>query len=250
MSILIGIVTVVFLYGLFCWAFPGVPKKLGIIMRGKANKYIEDYAKTPEGAAEIYTEAIMKAEEIYRRRADIYKKATGRLELEKNKLKTLEKELKVTSDRCEVLVKAGKVEEAGQLAQQRKVLIQSIEISQNNIDVFSKAEAEAKMVTEQTNAALIKLKSDSKTKVETLKSNKEAEEMFDSLDKERKDDQISKLLESVDIGLEESTQRSIGARTIYENKIETKVNKAIAVADDLETDDYIDSLKKKYNVDN
>ena len=58
--------------------FPEVRKKGSVLIRGAANVFVEDRAKTPEGANAIYTQAINEAEEQYRDTKEIYHRLSGR----------------------------------------------------------------------------------------------------------------------------------------------------------------------------
>ena len=60
--------------------FPEFRKKLGVLLGGFLNLFVEDTAKTPEGAAAIYSKAIEEAEDKYNKASDALKRMTGRLE--------------------------------------------------------------------------------------------------------------------------------------------------------------------------
>lgn len=79
MSIVIGAGTVVLILALII--FPGVRGKLKVLIGGFLNIFVEDMAKTPEGAKAVFQQAIEEVQDRYnkagemayaiKRRADI-----------------------------------------------------------------------------------------------------------------------------------------------------------------------------------
>lgn len=63
MGIVIGAVAVVFVLALII--FPGVRGKLKVLVGGFLNIFVEDIAKTPEGAKAVFQQAIEKVQERY-----------------------------------------------------------------------------------------------------------------------------------------------------------------------------------------
>ena len=66
--LIIGAVALLILVALVL--FPEVRKKATVLFRGAANLFVEDQAKTPEGAKAIFTQAITEAEEKYQTAKD------------------------------------------------------------------------------------------------------------------------------------------------------------------------------------
>ena len=65
------------LLGLFAAAlilFPEFRGKLVVLIRGGLNMFVEDRAKTPEGAEAVFTQAINEAEEQYTKASTTYNK--------------------------------------------------------------------------------------------------------------------------------------------------------------------------------
>ena len=58
--------------------FPEARKKAVVLFRGAASAFVEDRAKTPEGANAIYTQAISEAEEQYQNTKEIFHRLSGR----------------------------------------------------------------------------------------------------------------------------------------------------------------------------
>lgn len=65
MGIVIGAVAVVFVLALII--FPGVRGKLKVLVGGFLNIFVEDIAKTPEGAKAVFQQAIEEVQERYGR---------------------------------------------------------------------------------------------------------------------------------------------------------------------------------------
>lgn len=63
MGVVIGAVAVVFVLALII--FPGVRGKLKVLVGGFLNIFVEDIAKTPEGAKAVFQQAIEEVQERY-----------------------------------------------------------------------------------------------------------------------------------------------------------------------------------------
>lgn len=227
--------------------FPEFRRKLKVMCGGFLNIFIEDQAKTPDGARAIYQQAIEQAQNQYNEAHDMLQKTSGKLELLKRDLQKATNELNEVESKCEALVKAGKIDSAQVLSERRDDILVNIDQYNRAIKDLQPMVDDAKMIATQKERALKKLKADSKRKVAELEMNRQMGEMFDQMDDLKKKSAVSKLVESVDDGCNEARQKAVGARTVHENKIETRANRAMTEAKNVQTNDYIASLQKKYS---
>lgn len=226
--------------------FPDFRKKLKIMCGGFLNLFIEDKARTLDGTRAIYQQAIEQAQEQYSKAHDMLQKVSGKYEIMKRDLSKAQAELKDIEAKCENLVKSGKIESAQVLSDRRDEVLVLIEQYNRALQDLIPMVNDAKMIATQKEQALRKLKSDSKRKIVELEMNQQMGEMFDEMDDLKKRNAVSKLLDSVDDGCTEARQKAVGARVVHENKLETKVGRALIEAKSSQSSDYIANLQKKY----
>lgn len=225
--------------------FPSFREKLKTLVGGFLNVFIEDKAKTPEGARAIYQQAIEEAQDKYNKASETLRAVSGRHENAVKKLKTLNADLKDTESKCETFVKANRMEEAALFAEKREELIGEISRAEVMVSELNKAMAEATEISQHTEKTLRKLKQQSKTIVSEMEMKKQLAEMYDDLDEMKKTTATSKLLESVQDGYEDLSIKASGARTVHESKVSTKMQKAEKVAAKSSADAYLEQLKAK-----
>lgn len=237
--IIISIVVFVLLLAMF--------PELRKLCLGWTRVFIKDMATTPEGAAAIYAEKINEAQDKYNKADDALRIASGKLGTEENKLKALQKQLKDVEEKCEALVKAGKIDLAQVKADERAEVMSDIERSKKLIEAYTVAKNDAIEVHKACEMNLRKLKRESKEIVENMKVKAQLNEVYDSMDDLKAVTATDKLLDSIKEKNEDLNASVVGARTIHENRTSTKVQRANEQAKKLQSDDYLSSLVKKYN---
>lgn len=75
MGVVIGVAAVVFVLALI--VFPGVRGKLKVLVGGFLNIFVEDMAKTPEGAKAVFQQAIEEVQERYNKAGDTLNRFVG-----------------------------------------------------------------------------------------------------------------------------------------------------------------------------
>lgn len=240
MGVLIGAVVLIIIIAL---ALSG---KLRVLVKGFFNLFVEDLAKTPEGAEAIYTEAINKAQNEYVKANNTLQKVAGQLDTAKTKLIKYENELKKCEQKCEDFAKLGKFDKVELFSSQRQEIIDSIENTKPVINELIPILEEAKEINNHYEEQIKTLKRDKVRIVEELKRNEQLKEMYDDMDELKKSDHVDKLLGSIKDGAKEKRENAVGARMVHENKISTKINRANREAKSLQNDSYVESLKNKY----
>lgn len=110
MGIVIGAVAVVFVLALII--FPGVRGKLKVLVGGFLNIFVEDIAKTPEGAKAVFQQAIEEVQERYNKAGDTLNRFVGEQSSVQKNLNKLYGELKDVESKCESLVRSGNMADA------------------------------------------------------------------------------------------------------------------------------------------
>ena len=237
------------LSGLGLIMFPEARRQLKILTGGFINIFIEDKAKTPEGAKAIFSVKIAEAQEKYNTADNILRRLSGRLKIEQDNLIKVNEEIVNIESKCESLVRNNKFEEAQILSDTRDELLANMKRITKLVSTIEPNVEQAKMLHSETQKRLKDLKLASKQVVEDLKMNKELAEMFDDMDALKNTTPTDRLLAFVNDGLEESNQQAIGAKVVHENKLETKTSKALLEANKINSSDYIAQLKQKCNKD-
>jgi archaellum component FlaC len=227
--------------------FPEFRKQLKTLCGGFLGVFIEDQAKTPEGANAIYQQAIEEKQEDYNEASDILRKLSGQLTTTKRSLDEAKEKLAKVSKECENLVSSGDIENAKIKAEQRETVLFDIKRYEKIVNELTPRVADAQELYTRTGKDLETLKRDRIAVVENLKLNKQLLSTYDNLDKLKHNTTTSKLLESVRTGSEDSDQNVAGAKAIHENCIDTKIERAEQAAAKVSTNDYLEELKKKYN---
>lgn len=214
---------------------------------GWTRVFIKDMATTPEGAAAIYAEKINEAQDKYNKADDALRIAAGKLSNEENRLKLLQKQLKDAEEKCEALVKAGKMDSAQIKAEEREEIVSDIERSKKLIEAYTTAKRDTEEVHKACAATLKKLKREAKEVVENMKVKAQLNDVYDSVDDLKNVTATDKLLDSIKEKNDDLNASVAGARVIHENRTSTKIQRANEQAAKLQSNDYLESLKKKYN---
>ena len=235
--IVIALIIVIFI------AFPEA-RSLG---KGFIRLFIKDMATTPEGAEAIYEEKINKARESYNKADDAYKMNYGRLTNEEKKLQKLQDNLKKVESQCETLVKAGKMEAASLKAEEREEIVSDIQRTETIILALKDATQTAKEALELCEKNLRKIKKESKDVVSNMRTKEQMKEIYDELDDLKSSTGTDKLLESIREKNENLDAIVSGSKAAHDAKLSTRLSKAEQEAKSLQSNDYLESLKKKYN---
>jgi hypothetical protein len=217
------------------------------LLTGFTRLFIKDMATTPEGAEAIYGEKIEQAQEAYNRADDSYRKASGKLEMSKRDLKNLKERLSKVESECEALVKAGKLDHAQIKVDEREDILSDIQRCESMVKAYTEASTSAKEAYEACERNLRKLKRESKEVVENMKVKQQLKEVYDDMDELKATTGTDKLVESIREKNKDLDSIVEGSKVVHENRATTKAAKAEAEAKKLQSNDYLESLKKKYN---
>jgi phage shock protein A len=220
--------------------------KLRVLIKGLVNVFVEDAAKTPEGAKAVYNEAIEQAKKDYTRAADTLQKFVGALETSKNNKARAEKELADADHACQVLMSQGNESDATLKAQEVMLHRKEIETYSAQIAKLEPSVEEAKNIATTFQKQIKELQVKKEMNVKDLELNIQNKVLYDSLDELRHSKPINNLLKSVEEGVVEKRELAVGAKEVHENKLSTKLERIDAKVQDAETDNYLASLREKY----
>ena len=217
------------------------------LLKGFTRVFIKDMATTPEGAEAIYSEKIDEAQNAFNIADNAYKTAAGKLSNAQKDRDRLRDRLSKAEADCEALVRAGKMEMAQLKADEREEIVSDIKRYDNLIKAYTDATKAAKEAQEMCEKNLRALKKESKEVVENMKVNMELKGVYDNMDELKSVTATDKLLDSVRDKSKDLDAFVEGSRVAHDNKMSTKLQKAEAEAKKARSNEYLDSVKKKYN---
>lgn len=238
--IIIGVIVIVVLLFIF---FP----EFRALFKGFTRMFIKDIATTPEGAEAIYDEKISDAQDAYNKADDAYKTAAGRLSTAQKKLEQLNAKLAKVEAECESFVKGNNMEMAQLKAEEREETVADISRQKELVKAFQEAANTAKEAHRACENRLKKLRKEGKDVVENMKVKQQLKEVYDDMDELKKTTATDKLLDSVREKNSDLNAVVEGSRVAHENRTSTKLQRAEAEAKKMQSSDYLDALKKKYN---
>lgn len=220
--------------------------KLKTLLKGIVGVFVEDLAKTPEGAAAVYQQAIEKAQNDYNTAHNTLQKVAGQLDTAKKNVLISQDQLKKAEEKCEAFAKAGQYDKVELYAQQRNDILDELENQERAVKQLAPIFEEAKMISNRLEQKLTQLKKDKVRVTNDLKLNAQLKDMYDDMDELKNTTNIDKLLDSVKEGVKDSREKAVGAKVVHNNKLSTKISNADQEAKKLVNNDYIEELKKKY----
>lgn len=227
--------------------FPEFRKSLKVLCSGFLNLFVQDIAKTPEGATAVYNEAIEEERILYRKACNALEKVSGQLDDAKKTLANLENKLKEVENYCERLVAAGRENDAMIYAEKREEVLTDIESTKAIIAEYEPMVAEAQTLVRQREKNLRKLKKDQKDKVNQMKLDMQTKKMHEDMDDLRNDRASHKLLDAVDERAKDLRKEATGARIVHQSKTSTKVANIEKTMAQEKSSEYIASLRAKQN---
>jgi chromosome segregation ATPase len=220
--------------------------KLRVLVKGFLGVFVEDLAKTPEGAEAVYNEAIEKKQSEYVKANDTLMRIAGQMDTVKRNLAAAQNSLKEIESKCERFAQSGQFDKVALYSEDRDSLIEEVKSLQEMIKGLEPALADAQMINNHKETELTKLKRDKKQVIEELKRNKQLKEVYDSMDELKKSAHVDKLLDAVKEGAKETREMAVGARTLHNNKVSTQVSLADAEDRKNRSNAYVEELKAKY----
>ena len=227
--------------------FPEVRKKAMVLYRGALNMFVEDQAKTPEGAKAIFTQAITEAEEKYQTAKETYNRLYGRLSRMKMEVSKLKEEIKATEIKVDNFARRGDRENAKLYADHIVQLRSSIKAKEQSIASLTPGVEKAKQAYDACSKRVTSLKNQKNEVISQMETNRMIKEQLDDLDDVYKGSATDKMLDAVLEGAGVLEEESSGAMAAYEAKTSTRIARAEQLAEDAESEAYLDDIMKKYS---
>lgn len=244
MGLVIGAVGVVFVLALI--VFPGVRQKLKVLVGGFLNIFVEDVAKTPEGAKAVFQQAIEEVQNRYNKAGDTLNRFRGEQASVQRELNKLHAELQDVEKKCESLVRSGNMADAAIYSNRREEILFEISQKEGYLRELDPMVREAQTVYEAYDKKLRELKKQSRMTVEEMKLRGNMKDLLGDLDELRRDSATDKLLGVVRDGAEDLRKEVDGAILVHASRTSTKMSVAEKHVAQAQSDAYLQSLAAKY----
>jgi phage shock protein A len=241
---IVGVVVLLIVIALVL--FPEFRRSLKVLCSGFLNLFVQDLAKTPEGATAVYNEAIEEERVLYRKACDVLSKVSGELQSARNNLAKLHDNKAKVEATCEKLVREGRDKDALLYAEKLGEINGDIERTKRVIAEYETYVEEAQKAVNIREKRLRDLKKQQKDTVNDIKLAKQTKEIHEDMDELRKDRTTHKLLDAVNDGASDLRKEANGARMVYQSKTSTKIANIEKDMESAQASDYIASLKEKY----
>lgn len=226
--------------------FPDFRKGLKSLVGGFLSIFLQNAAKTPEGAKAIYQQKIDELQKEYNRVSDLLNKAAGELAEKMHQRQRIQNDIIKAQNQAEALVKAGRLNDARTYTTQRATLLAEAESLDEVIERLQSATANAKATHEMYGKKLVELKAEAKKTVSEMELNSSMSSLFAELDELRADSPTDKLVNAVREGAADIRKEAAGAAIVHQNRISTKIAQAETSAAEVQSDEYLQSLIDKY----
>ncbi len=237
-------VCVVGAFGVSLILFPSFRKQLGSLVGGFLQLFVQDTAKTPEGAKAIYAQKIDEATDQYNEACDTLRNLTGKLKTIQDQFAASQKRAEDYDKRAKAAMARGDEESATIFARNLQEEMDAMENLSQQYAKMRPAVEEMKNIKEKLENQLAALKRESKDVVSEMQANEQISAAYDSVGKFRSATGTDKMLNATRDGLQESREKAAGAKVLYQSSRDGKLDKANAKTADYKVNDYLESLKK------
>lgn len=227
--------------------FPELRQKFVVLLRGSMNLFVEDRAKTPEGAKAIFTQAISEAEEKYQTAKETYNRLYGRLNRMKSEVSRLNEEIRAAEIKVDGFARRGDRENAKLYADRIMQLRTSVKSKEQAIATLVPSVEKAKQAYDACAKRVTSLRNQKNDVVAQMETNRMTKELMDDLDEVYKGSATDKMLDAVLEGAGVLEEESSGAIAAHEAKNSTRIARAEQLAEEAESEAYLDEIMKKYS---
>lgn len=224
--------------------FPSFRQQLKSLAGGFLQIFVQDTAKTPEGAKAIYAQKIDEATDQYTQACNTLRDLTGKLKTIQDQFAACQERATDYDKRAKAAMSRGDEESARTFARNLQEEMDAMENLSQQYTKMRPAVEEMKNIKEKLENQLAALKRESKDVVSEMRANEQISAAYSSVDKFRATTGTDKMLNATRDGLQESREKAAGAKILYQTSRDGKLDKAAAKTADYKVDDYLDSLRK------
>lgn len=238
------VICAVVLFVVILIVFPSFGRQLKSLIGGFLQIFIQDKAKTPDGARAIYAQQIDEYRERYSRACDSLDEWTGKYKTAKDSYEKYKKDIASCDEKARAAVARGDMESAKTFARRRQEAMDQCENLQDQLNELGPLLEEAKLIKQNLEDGLVKLEREAKNAISELELANQMKDIYKDFDELRAESGTDKLVKAAREGVRESKERAAGAKMNYQSSRKGAEAKANAKAGDYEIQAYLDSLTK------
>lgn len=220
-------------------------KQLLIKYRGRTDEIMSKDAMTPEGAADIFNNAIREKEEKYIKANQLYTEVTGKLETARKNLRQMQKEQMQKTQQCQNAVDNNNDQDAMVLAMRLETLKSNIEVLKQTITELEASAEHQKEVRDQLALEVTSLKEEKDKKIFELQAANQTIALHESIDEVASSNESDRMLEKVRDGVTKAQEKATGSRMAYESSVSTQERRVEQRAKEESARKIVESMKRK-----
>lgn len=220
-------------------------KQLLIKYRGRTDEIMSKDAMTPEGAADIFNNAIREKEEKYIKANQLYTEVTGKLETARKNLRQMQKEQMQKTQQCQDAVDNNNDQDAMVIAMRLETLKSNIEVMKQTITELEASVEHQKEVRDQLALEVTSLKEEKDMKILALKEYNQTIALHETIDEIASSNESDKMLEKVRDGVTKAQEKATGSRMAYESSVSTQERRVEQRAKEESARKIVESMKRK-----
>lgn len=224
--------------------FPSFRKKLGSLVGGFLQIFVQDMAKTPDGAKAIYAQKIDEMQDKYNQAESTLKSLAGQLKMSQDNYALHKKRAEDFDSKARAAMSRGDRESATIYARNLQDEKDEMNNYQEQYEKLKPLVEDAKLIVDKIANDLINLKRESKNAVAEMTMNNEISEAYSKMDELKATTGTDKMLNATREGLQDSRERAAGAKVVYNSSRKGRQDKADAKSADYAVEAYLDSISK------
>jgi allophanate hydrolase subunit 1 len=219
--------------------------KVGQLIKGFFNLFIQDAMSTPKGAEAAFAQKIEQTQNRVVQATETLETIAGQFDMQKRRAAELTKQLAQMERNCEALAQQGRFDEVELFAQQRDVALEEKEECDAAVVELQQAVKEAQEVVNVLEGQLQFLEREKVRVVNSLLLNGSMIEARHALDNLRKTN-LDKLVAMAKDGAQKKQAQAAGSKIVHESRLSTRIAEAEKRVRQATTSDYVSQLKAKY----
>lgn len=243
-TMIIGGGAIIFL--LLLIIFPEFRKGLKVLVGGFLGLFVQNAAKTPEGAKAIYQQKISELQDEYNKASDILNKAAGELAEHRRRYEQLDRLIEDCRQKATSCVQRGHEDQARVFTEQWAEYEAEQEALKPIIEKLTAGVRSAKSAHEMYAKRLKEIQAEAKRTVSEMELNKNLSGLLKELDDLRADTATDKLVEAVRESSADLRKEATGGMIVHQNRLSTRVAQAEAVAAGSRSDAHLQELMARY----
>lgn len=225
--------------------FPSFRQKLMALVSGFLHIFVQDVAKTPDGARAIYAQKIDEMQEKYGQANTTLLTLAGRKKRAEDNYKEHQKKAEEYDAKARTAMQNGDRNSAVIYARNLQDEKDEMNNYKEQAEKLKPLVDDAQLIVNKLERDLDKLKRESKNAVAEMVINNEISDAYSQMEDLKAATGTDKMLSATREGLQDSRERAAGAKVVYDSSRRGRQDKADAKTADYAVEAYLDSISKQ-----